>query len=203
MNTHFPASFLFKTLQTFSIGFASGDCDGQSKVVMPFSVFQAVQRRLRYFGSLSSCKIQSAVSAPNIFVADLRRPLSYIWSIFWAFKFSVKSPKHPKPLLARCCLRFAFFRKIVDCFIGFITLNPLLHEPFRLFDVFSSGCIGHKWSLWMGTQEDRFKTFRVHRTHYDSRLLSRTIRAILNRLGNCAIVLWMYFHYKKKTFKNL
>ena len=81
------------------------------------------------------------------------------------------------------------FRQIVDCFIGFITLNPLLHERFPLFDVFSSGCIGHKWSLWMGTQEDRFKTFRVHRTHYDSRLLSRTIRALVNRLGNCAVVL--------------
>ena len=77
VNTRFPASFLFKTLQIFSIGFASGDCDGQSKVLMQFSVFQAVQRRLRCFGSLSSCKIQSAVSAPNIFVADLRRPRSY------------------------------------------------------------------------------------------------------------------------------
>ena len=99
-----------------------------------------------------------------------------------------------KILLARCCSRFASLRQIVDCFICFITLNPLLHERFRLFDVFSSGCIGHKWSLWMGTQEDRFKTFRVHRTHYGSRLLSRTIRALLNRLGNCAVVLWMYFH---------
>ena len=99
--------------------------------------------------------------------------------------------------------RFASFRQIVDCFIGFITLNPLLHERFRLFDVFSSGCIGHKWSLWMGTQEDCYKTFCVHRTHYDSRLLPRKIRVLLNRLGNCAVVLWMYFHYKKKVQKSL
>ena len=27
VNTRFHASFLFKTLQTFSMGFASGDCD--------------------------------------------------------------------------------------------------------------------------------------------------------------------------------
>ena len=32
------------TLHTFSIGFASRDCKGQSKVVMPFSAFQNVQR---------------------------------------------------------------------------------------------------------------------------------------------------------------
>ena len=156
---------------------------------------------MRCFGLLSSCKIQSAVSAPNIFAADLRRPRSYIWSIFWAFKFSVKSSKQPKPRREKHPQTFASFRQIVDCFIGFITLNPLLHERFWLFDVFLSGRIGHKWSLWMDTQEDRFKTFRVHRTHYDSRQLSRTIRALLNRLGNCAVVLSMYFHQQKKSSK--
>ena len=96
--THvFPQASSLKPSRHFRLDSHSGAVDGQSKVVMPFSVFQAVQRRLRCFGSLSSCKIQSDVSAPNIFVADLRRPRSYIWSIFWAFKFSVKSSKHPKP----------------------------------------------------------------------------------------------------------
>ena len=97
VKTRFPASFLFTILQTFSVGFALGDCGGQFKLVMPFSAFQAVQRRFRCLGSLSSCKIQSPVSTTNIFLADCRRPRFYILSIFCAFRFSVKSSKHPQP----------------------------------------------------------------------------------------------------------
>ena len=97
VNARLPAGFLFTTLHTFSIEFATGDCEGQSKVVMPFSVFQDVQRWLWCLGSLSSWRIQSLFLAPNILSADLRRPCSQIWSIFWALRFSVKSSKQPKP----------------------------------------------------------------------------------------------------------
>ena len=61
-----------------------------------FPAFQDMQRWLRCLGSLSSWRIQSLLLAPNI-SANLRRPCSLIWSIFWALRFSVKSSKQPKP----------------------------------------------------------------------------------------------------------
>ena len=76
VNARLPASLLITTLHTFSTGFASEDCEGQSKVVMPFSAFQNVQRWLRCLGSLSSWRIQSLLLAPNIFSVHFRRPCS-------------------------------------------------------------------------------------------------------------------------------
>ena len=136
------------------------------------------------------------------------QPDAIEWCLYWSWLFSARialasrnrrvGRRSNSFMIALSCLlvvaRDLPLSGRSSTVIGFITLNPLLHKRFRLFDIFSSGCIGHKWSLWMGTQEDRFKTLRVHRTHYDSRLLSQTIRALLNRLGNCAVVLWMYFH---------
>jgi len=91
----FPRSLNFMSVHTFSMGFESGDCAGQSSTSTSFSYFHAVQRRLRYFGLLSSCSSQFSFFLINYLWADGNKAFWYILTILAAFKLSVKICKVP------------------------------------------------------------------------------------------------------------
>src|SRR5262245_18886349 len=61
----FLAILSFMILQTFSIGFWSGDIAGQGSSFTPFSAFHSFANFDWCFGSLSSCNTQSRFSSPK------------------------------------------------------------------------------------------------------------------------------------------
>src|SRR5438045_7714308 len=67
---------IFRSCQTFSIGFWSGDIDGQGSTTTPKSSFHFLQIFERCLGSLSSCKIHSILPSPKSLQAEGRRPFS-------------------------------------------------------------------------------------------------------------------------------
>jgi len=89
VNVGLPRSFLLMNDYTFLIGFASGDCESQSKVSMSFFSFQDVQSRLRCLGLSSllfSWSIQSSPLLINQHCADGIKAFWYIFNIFSAFR---------------------------------------------------------------------------------------------------------------------
>lgn len=102
-------TFSFISDHIFLIGLASGDWEGQLKVVIPLFFCHVVHNLLRCFGSLSSWMVHSWLMCLNNLQADVNRPFSFNRSIFGAFKLRVIRHNLPKLRILKHPRTWTFF----------------------------------------------------------------------------------------------
>lgn len=140
---------IFITAHIFLISLASGDCEGQSILVMPFSYFHTLH--VRMYGIIAFLEYSWASIGAKPSPSRLQQIL--LINLYHSLCIEITRKQNSKTSLLPIS-----FRQIVDTFFVSITFQSLRDELLKFSHVTSSRCIRQFWSFWVTTQKYCFQT---------------------------------------------